>query len=661
MLGKEARVCCIIDGLDECSNTVEDQVSFINRLSALFHAAKATTRLAVISRLDKCEIRDPSLWMSIQIQSSDVQEDIENFVSTRLEGSLVLNQHTEKDRLLKRLVESSDGMILWAELMIKELEAGHWNVDGVLSHPPRGLEAVYAVIFRRLSTSATITEVQYVLQLLLVAARPLRLDELAMGLALLKGLRNHQDYTLRGNPDREGKDIIRRSSPLLTIMPDKTVQLAHASLKEFLLEREEGGRDVLDSASEKFCFKLTDLHSTVASCLITYLSLECFKLEGQEEGSQAISFIGSSLLEYSTLYLMTHSIQSPPSAELARKLVLLFDSASGWQWLQRLVEVHGTSFGHLQIMQSQLKSWSKSPYIDDKYQDILGGFLLILAQQRYEDSKVFPAEHKTRLAAMCALADCYVEHGIFYKGEELEIQVMEMRKRVLGADHPHTLTSMSNLTSTYRNQGRWTEAEELDVQVMEMRKRVLGAEHPDTLTSMSNLASTYWDQGRWTEAEELDVQVMEMRKRVLGAEHPNTLTSMSNLASTYMNQGRWTEAEELNVQVMEMRKRVLGAEHPHTLASMHNLASTYENQGRWTEAEELNVQVMEIRKRVLGVEHPDTLISMSNLAYTYKLQDRHDAAVELMKTVVDLRIKNIGATHPDTLDSVDYLNEWSHT
>jgi hypothetical protein len=41
---------------------------------------------------------------------------------------------------------------------------------------------------------------------------------------------------------------------------------------------------------------------------------------------------------------------------------------------------------------------------------------------------------------------------------------------------------MANLASTYRNQGRWNEAEQLEVQVMDMRKKLLGAEHPDTLT-----------------------------------------------------------------------------------------------------------------------------------------------------------------------------------
>src|SRR5438045_2386777 len=43
----------------------------------------------------------------------------------------------------------------------------------------------------------------------------------------------------------------------------------------------------------------------------------------------------------------------------------------------------------------------------------------------------------------------------------------------------------------YYNDGEWKKAEELEVQVMDTRKRVLGAEHPDTLSSMANLVSTY--------------------------------------------------------------------------------------------------------------------------------------------------------------------------
>jgi Cdc6-like AAA superfamily ATPase len=101
--------------------------------------------------------------------------------------------------------------------------------------------------------------------------------------------------------------------------------------------------------------------------------------------------------------------------------------------------------------------------------------------------------------------------------------------------------------SALYSDGRYREAEELEVQVMQTTKRVLGDEHPDTLTSMANLASTYSDQGRWREAEELEAQVMQTRKRVLGDEHPDTLTSMNNLALTYESQGRCTISSLISI------------------------------------------------------------------------------------------------------------------
>jgi hypothetical protein len=73
--------------------------------------------------------------------------------------------------------------------------------------------------------------------------------------------------------------------------------------------------------------------------------------------------------------------------------------------------------------------------------------------------------------------------------------------------------------SRQEDSGRWKEAEELEVKVMETRKRVLGQEHPGTLASMANLASTYRNQGRWKEAEELVVKVMETSSKVLGPRH----------------------------------------------------------------------------------------------------------------------------------------------
>ena len=54
--------------------------------------------------------------------------------------------------------------------------------------------------------------------------------------------------------------------------------------------------------------------------------------------------------------------------------------------------------------------------------------------------------------------------------------------------------------------GDWNGAEQLKVQIMDMRKKLLGAEHPSTLKVMGNLAATYSTQGRWNEVEHVKQQ-----------------------------------------------------------------------------------------------------------------------------------------------------------
>ena len=88
---------------------------------------------------------------------------------------------------------------------------------------------------------------------------------------------------------------------------------------------------------------------------------------------------------------------------------------------------------------------------------------------------------------------------------------------------------MANLANTYANKGKWSEAEQLEIQILDMRKKLLGAEHPNILESMTNLATTFLNQGKWNDLEQLEFQTLDMRKKMLGAEHPDTLTCMENL------------------------------------------------------------------------------------------------------------------------------------
>jgi hypothetical protein len=79
--------------------------------------------------------------------------------------------------------------------------------------------------------------------------------------------------------------------------------------------------------------------------------------------------------------------------------------------------------------------------------------------------------------------------------------------------------------------GQYEAAKELDVQVMETRKRVLGDEHPDTLNSIHNLAYTLESQSRHKEALALIDLCFQSCRKVLGEQHPDTQSSLRALNS----------------------------------------------------------------------------------------------------------------------------------
>jgi hypothetical protein len=72
---------------------------------------------------------------------------------------------------------------------------------------------------------------------------------------------------------------------------------------------------------------------------------------------------------------------------------------------------------------------------------------------------------------------------------------------------------MGNLAYTFHCQRRYNDAEELQVQVLEASRRLLGPEHPDTLRATVNPALTLDDLGRWKDADVLSAQVTDVSYR----------------------------------------------------------------------------------------------------------------------------------------------------
>jgi hypothetical protein len=106
------------------------------------------------------------------------------------------------------------------------------------------------------------------------------------------------------------------------------------------------------------------------------------------------------------------------------------------------------------------------------------------------------------------------------------------------------------------------EAEKLQVEVILLRKEILGEHHPNTITASNTLAATYYLMGRLNEAKTLQEEILKMRAKVLGDRHPYTVDAMVNLAITYDKLRRKPEALDRLTMAEVIISETLGKEHP---------------------------------------------------------------------------------------------------
>lgn len=107
-----------------------------------------------------------------------------------------------------------------------------------------------------------------------------------------------------------------------------------------------------------------------------------------------------------------------------------------------------------------------------------------------------------------------------------------MSHSLASLESSHAPTLIQKCATTIRSDGRYNKAEKLEVELLDVEKRVLEDEYPSSPISMGILTLTYSKLGRLKEAEALELQVVEKKSTVLGDDHPATLTSTSDLVLT---------------------------------------------------------------------------------------------------------------------------------
>ncbi|KAJ6495430.1 kinase-like domain-containing protein [Mycena sanguinolenta] len=142
--------------------------------------------------------------------------------------------------------------------------------------------------------------------------------------------------------------------------------------------------------------------------------------------------------------------------------------------------------------------------------------------------KLLGQTHHNTLTAMYNLAATNRRLGRPNEALALVFDI-ESWRRVQGNTDLQTLRGQYGLALTYYHLGRYKDAEELQMNVVKQRKRILGKQHHDTLTAMECLAATYFKLHNSRRATNITADVIERRKGTLGKKHPYTLAAAERL------------------------------------------------------------------------------------------------------------------------------------
>lgn len=143
-------------------------------------------------------------------------------------------------------------------------------------------------------------------------------------------------------------------------------------------------------------------------------------------------------------------------------------------------------------------------------------------------------EEQLNLALLLGRTASYIStHGNYDLVAQREEKSLEVKTRFLKKEDDRVLDLMSQFASTYRDQGSLTKAEEMEVEIVAIRKKVHGTVHLETLNGMTKLALTYNHQGQFEKIVDLLMKVLRTIKRVFGPEYRQTLMIMENLGLKY--------------------------------------------------------------------------------------------------------------------------------
>ncbi|KAH0541223.1 hypothetical protein FGG08_004279 [Glutinoglossum americanum] len=333
-------VFLVLDAFDECDEN--SQHGILRNFCSLLKQGRSSTsrklKILITSRTYDGIRGSLDEYPSIVLTPENLRTDISNYVKQRVqEIAKVRHYNVSLAAKVEEFVSSeSNGMFLWASLILKDLEKTPLRaVDSKLRSPPKGLWHVYDSLLQAMHDDARETT-RDILNLVITAIRPLTLHELAMV------MRFQHDKKACPRYDSSLADIegdIQLCGPILVIRDD-SVHLVHQSAKDFLVAEARHAEDY--PSLDYFGVKLKRGHHILAEVCLSYLSskeftsgpLEDVQFQYGNDAAIAAHHGKFPLLAYAAACWLQHVRLSDAPEELNPRIKLLASGATFMAWFQ---------------------------------------------------------------------------------------------------------------------------------------------------------------------------------------------------------------------------------------------------------------------------------------------------------------------------------------
>jgi len=265
---------------------------------------------------------------------------------------------------------------------------------------------------------------------------------------------------------------------------------------------------------------------------------------------------------------------------------------------------------------------------------------------------------KNYMVLMNDLGLAYLESGNYSKAKTLFVDLVELKKDLLGINSAEYAASLVNLAGIYQDLGELGKAEALYLEAIENYRVSLGDQHPDYATSVQHLGQLYESQARYTQAEALYLNAINIRKFAIGSFHPNYARSLFSLGRLYRKTGNFENSRIYFEEALSIYEKSYGQLHPNYTNATGELGVLMQSMGQYTLAEAYLSQTLNLRRNIYGDQHRQVAESLNNLANLYRVMGNFLKAERNYRQAERIFKNTLGDQNPDYATVLNNLGDF---